>query len=153
LATIIELELEKFELSGEDGKILIDINKVYGFPEKTSHFGGYDCILGIEIKVNSYLVKSYFSSSTGELFEFHERLKKCHSDLNGIAKFVSYERNLDLSVKYDFGKVIIYGKFQKYLSIENILSFEFYSDQSYLRETVEQLEQITVKYGGMKGVS
>ena len=145
--------MEKFELRGEKGKILIDINKVYGFPEKTSYVGGYECILGIEIKVGSYLVKSYFSSSTGELFQFHQGLKKCHTDLNGIAKFDSYESNLHLSVEYDFGKVIIYGKFQKYLSIENILSFEFYSDQSYLSQTVKQLEEITAKYGGMKGVS
>jgi hypothetical protein len=145
--------MEEFELKGDKGSLIVRINAVFGFPSETSFKGGYDCEVEIEIKVASYFVKSNFSTSTGELFRFYEKLKTCQVRLNGIAEYDSYESNLDLSVKYEFGRVNISGKYQEVLSTENILEFDFNSDQSYLKRTVDQLKLITEKYGGMKGVN
>jgi hypothetical protein len=145
--------MEEFELKGDNGIIGIVIKEVYGYPNETSFKGGYECKVGIKIGVGSYSVASSFYTSTGELFKFYNQLKNCQSELNGIAEFDSYESNLDLTVKYEFGKVGIFGKYQESLAIENILEFYFHSDQSYLKYSLEQLEMIFEKYGGMKGIS
>ncbi|WP_282043411.1 WapI family immunity protein [Winogradskyella flava] len=145
--------MEEFELKGQDGWIKMWINEVFGFPNRTSHFGGYDCILGIEIKIGNYNVKSQFYSTTGELFDFRNKFKICQAELNGIAEFNSYENNLELTVKYSQGKVAIWGKFQENLAIDNILEFDFNTDQSYLQNTENELNRIVEKYGGMKGVA
>ena len=144
--------MEKIELKGNNGIIVIQIDEVYGFPNKTCYKGGYECKVGIEIKVGSYLVKSSFHSSTGELFQFYDKLKTCQSELNGIAEFDSFERNLKLNVMYDSGQVGISGKYQEYIATDNLLEFDFSSDQSYLSKSLVQLERIFDKYGGMKGV-
>lgn len=144
--------MEEFELKGDNGIISIGIEKTFDFPNKTCFKGGYECVVGIEIRVGSYSVKSSFYSSTGELFKFYEKLKNCQSELNGVAEFDSYEKNLELTVKYDSGKISIWGIYQENLGIDNKLEFDFNSDQSYFKNSVQQLERIFDKYGGMKGV-
>ena len=144
--------MEEFELKGDNGIITVGIEKIFGFPNETCFKGGYECIVKIEIKVGSYSVKSSFYTSTGELFKFYEKLKTCQTQLNGIAEFDSYENNLELTIKYEFGKIEICGKYQDNLATDNILEFDFNSDQSYFKNSVEQLERIFDKYGGMKGV-
>ena len=145
--------MEEFELKGQDGYIKIWVNEVFGFPNETSPFGGYDCILGIEIKTGNYNVKSQFNSTTGELFDFRNKLKLNQSELNGIAEFNSYEYNLELTVNYSQGKASICGKFQENLASNNVLEFDINSDQSYLQNTENELNHIIEKYGGMKGVT
>lgn len=144
--------MEEFELKGENGIIKVGIEKTFDFPNKTCFKGGYECVVRIEIRVGSYLVKSSFYTSTGELFKFYEQLKTCQSELNGAAEFDSYEENLKLTVKYDSGKISVLGNYQENLAIDNILKFDFNSDQTYFKNSVEQLERIFDKYGGMKGV-
>jgi hypothetical protein len=145
--------MEEFELKGENGIIRVEIEKTFDFPNKTSFKGGYECVVGIEIKVGSYSVKSSFYTSTGELFKFYEKLKTCQSELNGVAEFDSYEQCLELTIKYVSGKISIWGTYQENLGIENKLEFEFNSDQSYFKNSVEQLERMFDKYGGMKGLN
>lgn len=144
--------MDEFELKGQDGFIKIQIIELFDFPERISCFGGYDCIVSIEIIAFPFNAKSKFYTTTGELFEFYQKLKKCHTDLNGSAVFDSYEENLNLTVKYVFGKVKVYGKFQENLASDNKLIFELNSDQSYLSSSMIQLEKITEKYGGMQGI-
>ena len=144
--------MEEFELKGEIGIITAGIEKTFGFPNETCFKGGYECVVGIEIKVGSYSVKSSFYTSTGELFNFYEKLKTCQSELNGVVEFDSYEKNLELTVKYGSGKISIWGTYQENIAIDNKLEFEFNSDKSYFKNSVEQLERIFDKYGGMKGV-
>jgi|TARA_B110001469_G_C9358753_1_gene188152 hypothetical protein len=144
--------MEEFELKGENGIITVEIEKTFDFPNKTCFKGGYECVVGIKIRVGSFSVKSSFYTSTGELFKFYEQLKTCQSELNGVAEFDSYEQNLELTVKYDSGKISIFGTYQENLGIDNKLEFDFNSDQSYFKKSVEQLERIFDKYGGMKGV-
>jgi hypothetical protein len=144
--------MEEFELKGENGIITVGIEKTFDFPNETCFKGGYECVVGIEIKVGSYSVKSSFYTSTGELYKFYEKLKTCQPELNGVAEFDSYEQCLELTVKYVSGKISIWGTYQENLGIDNKLEFEFNSDQSYFKNSVEQLERIFDKYGGMKGV-
>ena len=144
--------MEAFELKGEEGFIKIQIIELFDFPKRTSSFGGYDCVVSIEIRVFSYTVNSQFYTTTGELFQFYQELKKHHDHLNGNAVFNSYEGKLQLTVKYNLGKVELFGSFQESLAIDNTLRFQFYSDQSYFSSTLIQLERLVEKYGGMKGI-
>ncbi len=144
--------MEEFVIKGDKGIITVGILETFGFPDETCFKGGYECIFGIDIKVGSYSANSSFYSSTGELFKFYEKLKMCQLELNGDAEFDSYEKNLELKVKYDSGKILICGNYQENLAIDNKLEFEFNSDQSYFKSSIQQLEQIFYKYGGMKGV-
>jgi hypothetical protein len=140
--------MEEFELKGDNGIITVGVEKTFDFPIKTCFKGGYECVVGIKIIVGSYSVKSSFYTSTGELFKFYEKLKTCQSELNGVAQFDSYEQNLELTVKYYSGKISIFGTYQENLGIDNKLEFDFNSDQSYFKKSVERIFD---KYGGMKG--
>ncbi len=143
--------MDKFELNGSDGRIIIQIKDIW-FPNTTCFAGGYDCLVEIEIKVKSYFVKSCFYTSTGEIFEFYKKLKTCQVALNGIAEFNSYEKNFELKAEYKSGQIRLTGKYQEDFSVHNTLLFDFTSDQSYFKSSIEELEKIFTKYGGLKGI-
>ncbi len=144
--------MDKFELKGSDGKIIIQIKEIFGFPNSTCFAGGCDCLVEIEIKVKSYFVKSCFYASTGEIFTFYKKLKTCQDKLNGIAEFNNYEKNFELKAEYKSGQIKLTGKYQEDFSVNNALFFDFTSDQSYFKCTIGELEKIFDKYGGVKGI-
>ncbi len=145
--------MESFEVKGDNGFLKIEIKEVYGFPDETSHFGGYECRADIEIKIPSYHVKGNFHTSTGEIFQFYEELSKCQIKLKGEVEYQTLENNLEIRVKYNnMGRTEITGKFQQSMGISNCLKFEINSDQSFIKYTVDELETIVNKYGNMTGV-
>ncbi len=146
--------MEEFSIIGDNGNyIKITFQEVYGFPESTSHWGGYELRAALGIKSGNFLVKSIFWTSTGELFEFYKKLEACNEELKGSVDFANYEANLEFNVKYDnMGHVNIEGRFYELTELDNELKFEFTSDQSYMSITVGELKQIALKYGDMKGV-
>jgi len=144
--------MEIFEIKGDNGFLKIEIKEVFGFPNRTSHFGGYECRADIEIKIPSYHVKGDFHTSTGEIFRFYKELKKCQTELKGVAEYSTIDRNLDIKIEYkEFGQTLITGRFQQYMGSINCLEFEINSDQSYIKYTVDELQKIVKKYGDMKG--
>lgn len=144
--------MECFEIKGDNGLIRIEIDKVFGFPNQTSHFSGYECQADIEIKIPSYHVKGDFYISTGEIFRFYEELNRSQKEIKGEAKYLT-EGNLELKVKFDdSGHAEINGRFQQSMGTENVLHFEINSDQSFLKYTVDELEVIVNKYGDNKGI-
>ncbi|MCP2043399.1 hypothetical protein [Pontibacter sp. HSC-36F09] len=146
--------MEEFSIKGDNGNHLkISFQEVYGFPESTCNWGGYEVRSSIEIKSNNFMVKSTLWTSTGELHDFFKRLEACNKEIKGTANFTNYESNLEFVVTYDeLGHVNIKGKFEEFTENDNELKFEFNSDQSYLSLTLEELRQIVKKYGNMRGV-
>ena len=51
------------------------------------------------------------------------------------------------------GHVVIEGTFSEENQFNNKLDFEFNTDQSYIKYTINELENIVNKYGGMKGIN
>jgi len=144
--------MDSFEIKGDNGLLRISISEVFGFPNQTSHFGGYDCRADIEIRVPSYFVKGDFYTTTGEIFNFYEALNKCQKEIKGDAKYSTSEGNLELNVNFDeLGHTEVYGRFQQTMGIGNNLSFEIKSDQSFIKYTVYQLLEIFKKYGNNYG--
>jgi hypothetical protein len=145
--------MEEFTIQGGSDFLKITFFKIYGFPESTGHFGGYDTESIIEINCDGFKIKAAFYISTGEIFEFYEALTKCNESLTGIAYLRSYEGNLEFSVEYDLlGHTTIKGVFSKQNQFANRLTFEIFSDQTYIQHTLIQLREIVAKYGGKKGI-
>ena len=145
--------MEDFILLGQGGFLKLSIEEVFGFPDRTCHLGGYDTKSTIEIKSGNYYVKGEFYTSTGELFEFYEQLTDCYDRVNGSAKFLSSEQNLDLTVEFnEQGHIRVFGTFSEYAHRINELKFEFETDQTFITSTLNELQSITRKYGGMKGI-
>ncbi|WP_047154065.1 WapI family immunity protein [Aneurinibacillus tyrosinisolvens] len=146
--------MNKFEIAGKNGFIRIEFNEVFGFPKQTSYLGGYDVEGKIEIKSRNYYVKeAKLWFSTGQVYEFFIRIQECYNLLKGNATFSDSENNLEFSLSFiKLGHIHIQGRFQELGHEENILKFEFESDQSYLSSTLQQLKNIVEHYGDLKGV-
>ena len=146
--------MEEFSIKGENGNYLkISIQEVYGFPESTCHWGGYEFSASLEIKSGDFYFRSIFSASTGELYEFFKKLEICDRELKGSATFSNFENSLAFAITYsELGHVNVKGSYSAYTEYVNELKFEFVTDQSYLSIAVEEIKQIVLKYGDMKGV-
>lgn len=145
--------MDFFELKGENGYVRISLVRVNGFPNQTSHFGGYETECEIEIKSQSYFVKGVIWTTTGEVHQFFKQLENFHTSVSGTADFENYEHNLKLKVVYsENGQVNLIGEYQEFFHLHTQLIFEIKSDQSYLSESLVQLKMIVEKYGNSKGL-
>ncbi|WP_143434986.1 WapI family immunity protein [Hymenobacter roseosalivarius] len=146
--------IEEFAIQGDSGDFLrLSFIEVYGFPNSTCPWGGYEVRATIQIKSGNYQVASTLWTSTGEIYTFFEELSKSNERLEGEARLNNYEHNLELVARYDVdGHVSVFGKFREYNSCKNELLFEFETDQTYLQATLTELKRIVAKYGGMKGI-
>ncbi|WP_375415702.1 hypothetical protein [uncultured Hymenobacter sp.] len=144
--------MSSFSIKGSSGFIKISIEKVHGFPEETSYFGGYDTTSKLKLKSTSFSVNSVLWLSTGNIYTFYKELESAQCALSGIAKFSSSEGNLDFAVSYnELGHVSITGEFRDNCQERNILQFEILSDQSYLERSLVKLKRIVEQYGDNTG--
>lgn len=134
------------EFPGENGYLKLEILEVYGFPNSTCFEGGYSCKMEIEIKCDCYYLKNTFYSSTGIISELYNELNKCNINLNGKANFSSCEYDVEFEIIYSNGKIEIVGKHQQHLNSDTYLNFEIFSDQSYFKSTLKELEKIMISY-------
>lgn len=61
----------------------------------------------------------------------------------------------DLTFKVEMtngGHAIVTGVFQERPNKQNVLQFEFDTDQSRLLSVIQDIESLKVKYGGMEGL-
>jgi len=145
--------MEEFIIQGGADFVKIAFEEIYGFPESTCHFGGYDTRSYVEISSGNFKVRSQLYVSTGEIFEFYRKLSNANEVLKGEIHFGNYESNLEVNLKYDSnGHLSVKGHFYELGEFGNELNFEFVSDQTYIQSTLRQLQLIAEKYGDMKGV-
>ncbi|RVU00180.1 hypothetical protein EOD41_14565 [Mucilaginibacter limnophilus] len=143
----------EFELKGDNALLKVEIQDVYGYPNVTSHFGGYDARLSVKINIDGFQVLGDIYSSTGEIYKLYQQLFACNISLKGSVHFENYEHNLEFNAVYGInGKVKVNGEFEKHDEFRNVLQFEFETDQSYISSTLLQLKRIVEKYGDNKGV-
>lgn len=145
--------MTEIKIKGENGYLKIEIQRMFGFPESTSPFGGYDTESVIEIKSSSYYIKGLIWITTGDLYSFYQELKNCQEKLKGQANLISYENNLRSTITYDgFGHAVLKGRFTEKYEEENTLEFELISDQSFLNSTILELETMIEQYGDNTGI-
>ena len=146
--------MEEFSIKGNGNFIKVAFDEVYGFPGKTSSWGGYEVLGTIQIKSRGFQVKAPLYTSTGEIYEFYEQLKQRNEQLNGVVYYRTFEENLDLKLEYDdLGHINVFGVFSEQNQFANELKVEFIIDQTYLYSTLIELKAIADKYGDMKGVN
>ncbi|QKS59001.1 hypothetical protein HUB98_24210 [Paenibacillus barcinonensis] len=145
--------MEKLLIKGEGRERLqIILKEIVGFPQATSHFGGYDVVGRVEIASGNYYVNGELWLTTGELYLLYKDLRKAYQECKGLVSYRNYEGNLEFNIGFmKLGQVEISGRYQERHDRANELIFNFCTDQSYLQETVEGLEGIHKKYGDMKG--
>lgn len=144
---------DEFLLKAENGFVRIALKDIFGYPNETCHWGGYDSKSTIEIVCSNYNVLGELFISTGEVYTFYQSLLKCYESLSGEAYLRSYESNLELKLEFDnLGHVLISGTFQEKHMDMTELKFELTTDQSYLTQTLIELSGIYDKYGDNSGV-
>lgn len=146
--------MEAFTLRGGTNFVTITFEEVYGFPNSTCPWGGYDVRSSVEIKSREFAVKAIFWTSTGELFEFFQQLKERNLKLTkGTLYFNSYEGNLKFKTYYDdLGHILVEGSFSEQNEFANKLEFAFSTDQTFIHATIQELQAIADKYGDMQGI-
>ena len=152
----MDYPIKIFEIKGSSGeRIKLEITEVFGFPDETSFRGGYDVKCNLEMNFGPYSMNTDgYYSSTGALFNFYTELLKCYNDLKGSAAYRPDfpENNFDLSIEFDEHGVNISGRYQDDPAVNNILSFEFNSDQSYFKEVVGDLKKVVLQFGDNQGI-
>ena len=145
-----------FCLNGYNGeKINLELNEVIGFPDNTSIEGGYDIICTLIIDSGCYHIEhNRLYSATGALYRFSKELDTCYTDLFGSAEYhLLYENDLSITVEMTSnGHAIVTGTFQERPDKNNILQFEFDTDQSCLLSVIQDIESLKVQYGDMEGL-
>lgn len=145
-----------FCLKGYNGeKISLDLNEVIGFPDNTSIEGGYDIICTLVIDSGCYHVEhDRLYSATGALYRFSKELDTCYTDLLGSAEYhLLYENDLNIKVEMSSGgHATVTGTFQERPDKNNILQFEFCTDQTCLLSVVQDIESLKAQYGAMEGL-
>lgn len=145
--------MDGFKISIDADFIHILIDEVFGYPDMTSNFGGYDAQGTVEIRHSAYRVFGSLWFSTGEVWQFYTGLLKAYNDLAGQARFCSSEGNLKFTVTFTArGHCIIDGTFQEHHTDKTQLQFEIEGDQSYLATTLAQLAEFVAKYGDNQGL-
>ena len=145
-----------FCLNGYNGeKISLGLNEVIGFPDNTSIEGGYDIICTLIIDSGCYHIEhNRLYSATGALYRFSKELATCYTDLFGSAEYhLLYENNLNIKVEMTSGgHAIVTGTFQERPDKNNILQFQFDTDQSCLLSVIQDIGSLKVQYGDMEGL-
>lgn len=145
--------MDEFTISTSEDRVRISLEEVYGFPDRTSHFGGYDVRGVVAIHCGIYHIRGPLWFSTGEVWQFYTQVQRAYDELAGEARFCSSERNMDFTLRFTtHGHWTLEGVYQEHLDIATRLLFEMESDQSYLVETLTQLRHLVAVYGDNRGL-
>ncbi len=147
--------MECFTIKGETGHLKLTIIEIYRFPESPTPWNGYETKVRIEIKSGNFQVDSVIWAYTGGFFQFLETLKSRNQKLTGEAKYTNHpEENLDIRLRYDNqGRIWVKGSFTENQFLINVLNFEFLTDQTYITNTIQELEKIRQNFGGLHALS
>jgi hypothetical protein len=147
--------MEEFTVRTADGTLTIALEELYGFPDRTDHWGGYSARGALTIHIGPYHVeRGVLWFSTGEVWDFYTQLQKAYDDLNGEAHFESSEGQLQFAVR-PRDAYLLAGKYQELAMPEETttrLHFVARGDQSYLPETLVELSRFVATYGDNRGV-
>ena len=141
----LDLPMKAFCLNGNNGKIKLTIDEVFGFPDNTSMEGGYDFIGHLDIYVGCYEVHCVkFCSSTGVLYRLLAGLQLIYQTLEGTAEYRHlYENDFQFIVKMThFGHANITGSFHEFPHLSNVFIFEMETDQTCIEKAMNDLKAV-----------
>jgi len=130
--------MEGFDIKGDNGFIEFRLKSLLGPAYESDFPEQYDCLMKINLKISNYGVKGEFYTSTSEIRRFYTDLQVCHNKVSGEARYLTLDENIELCVKYKKkGHCEVKGRFIQDFMIDNRLTFEIVSDQSFMKYTVD----------------
>ncbi|MFZ1695051.1 MAG: hypothetical protein WAT74_17790 [Flavobacteriales bacterium] len=143
-----------FAIKGETGNcVRLELLEIFGFPETTSHFGGYDARWSVLIKSHGFSAHGELWIATGELIQLCSAMRKSYDELKGSFDWMNSDEELRLKFKFEpRGIVIVSGTYRQYRGTFDRLDFEFDTDQTFVNETLLDMERLISDYGGMRGI-
>lgn len=139
--------MDSISIKGETGFIKIVFDEGYWFPEIKNFSDWYDVKTLIEVKSSDFHVNSTFWTCMAELRDFFQQITECNTTLQGTAILNAHESDIEITVTYGSrGQVNIKGKVSDW---NNELKFEFLSDQSYIKNSIDEHQLIDKKYSRM----
>ncbi|WP_446725131.1 WapI family immunity protein [Mucilaginibacter sp. SJ] len=100
-------------------------------------------MIGCKVMLRSKQVNYKAAFMLYDFSVFRDGLKLIYNDLNGVAKFVSLEKQLEIEIKGDgFGLLIADGIAMEQVGYGNELRFQLNLDQIYIPALVNQLDDI-----------
>ena len=137
---------EAIKFGGEQGSLTID---VYGYErpgaEDLDDANWLKCALTIKVGPFNGAFRSAFT--TYDLAVLAENLKKALASLSGTVSFQNTEQDIVLDMAFDKrGTAIIIGTAQPHRSLEASLKFRLDTDQSYLVQTLHEVEAVLHKF-------
>ena len=138
-----ELPYKIFSLNNDSGdNIELVLTDMYDYPNNTNFGGGYEFCGSFKLQIHSTLLqKMNFYFTTSDLHDFYKELLNCNEKLNGQAKYkpkcndatpinieVKYEKNGQCGIKCT------------YKDCDDIFNFCFSSNQSYIQQTINELQ-------------
>lgn len=131
--------LESIEISGNDGKILIQVTS-YERGHATNEDDANWLRSELTVSVGSFTGRFCCAITTFDLARFAEELKVALATLSGRVPFHTSEGDIDLEIAFAArGTATIRGMLKPQESLQASMEFTIDSDQSYLARTLHQL--------------
>lgn len=146
----VDLPMKAFCLKGNNGKIELTIDEVFGFPGNACIEGGYGFLGHLDLHVGSYEVHcAEFYSSTGRLHRLLAGLQTIYQTLEGTARYKHlYENDFQFVVEMThFGHAAITGSFHECPHLSNELTFEMETDQTCIERAMNDLKAVERAFG------
>jgi len=127
--------MTQFTLAGENGRLRVALENCPA--------GSLSCRATVEIEVPGYRAEGKVWLSRAALAAFASELRACDQSLDGAARLTSDQESLSLTVTYQrrSGRVEVTGAYRQTMVLANELRFGMLTDQSYMAESLLQVEQ------------
>jgi len=100
-----------------------------------------DCTAIAKVKILYFSGEAHVYTELAEIISFYCQLKELYENNSGNAVLFNMEGIISLNLTSNsLGHIIVKGSLHNY---PNSITFEFKIDQSYLPQTLEQLEEIS----------
>ena len=128
--------------SGVGAELAISV-RGYERPESEDPDDGNWLVCDVHVRTSGHSASYGASFTTHDFVDFREQLKKTLHDLQGEATFTTMENALEFALVFSrTGHVLVRGKTALTGGMSAELSFSFETDQSYVAETAQGLDQI-----------
>lgn len=115
----------------------------YARPDSTDYWDGNWVRTNAKIKCGGFSGNVSGLMRIDELKMFYDNLKQLHGDLHGGVTFITMEEWLEIKVHATkLGQIGISGFLREYHFTSNRLIFGFEIDQTFLRNSINQLETV-----------
>jgi hypothetical protein len=132
---------------GSDHESIQIIVGDYLYPPTGEYYNDNWLSVRISVTVGGFQGKADACFLSAELADFLCQLQALYSALEGTAEFTTIERQLALKLRGDGkGHVVVDGKLFDQPGIGNHLSFHVQIDQTQLKDSIRDLEQLVLRF-------